>query len=170
MRRFTESIRKSIAAQDWYGALSTALTLPDVCGRLENPTMGSKARYVEWFQQWLQPEYTLKIGPDEEEHVFLHGEDCYALRCSYLHEGGSNIEEQRAQKALEDFHFITPRPGCYVHCNQSNNTLQLQVDVFCNQIADAVDRWFESIKDNSDVRRRMGGLLVIHDSSKGISF
>lgn len=170
MRRFTDSIRKAIAAQDWYGALSTALTLPDVCGRLENPTMGSKARYVAWFQQWMQPEYTHEIESNRERHVFLHGEDCYALRCSYLHEGGSNIEEQRAQKALDDFHFITPRQGMHVHCNQSNNTLQLQVDVFCSQMADAVDKWFESIQGNSDVQPRIGGLLVIHDSSQGIRF
>ncbi|MFA5172050.1 MAG: hypothetical protein WC426_10835 [Sulfuriferula sp.] len=170
MHRFSESIRKSIAAQDWYGALSTALTLPDVCGRLENPEMGSLARYVSWFQQWLQPEYTSIIGANNEQHVFLHGEDCYALRCSYLHEGGSNIEDQRAKKALEDFHFITPKQGCLIHCNQSNNTLQLQVDVFCNQIADAVDKWFESMKDNNDVQQRMAGLLLIHDSSQGIRF
>lgn len=170
MRRFTDSIRRSIAAQDWYGALSTALTLPDVCGRLENPAMGSKARYVTWFQSWLQPEYTREIGRDKEPHVFLHGEDCYALRCSYLHEGGSNIEEQRARKALEDFHFITPKQGWHVHCNQSNNTLQLQVDVFSNQVADAVDKWFETIKDNNDIQQRIAGLLVIHDSSQGIRF
>ncbi len=37
MKRITDSIRKSVKSQDWYGALSTALTLPDVCGRLESP-------------------------------------------------------------------------------------------------------------------------------------
>jgi hypothetical protein len=107
MERFTNSIRSALKAQDWYGALSTALTLPDVCGRMEQPEKGSKARYIEWFRRWIEPEYT----SDRTKHVFLHGEDCYALRCSYLHEGGSNIEEQRARKALQDFRFITPRPG-----------------------------------------------------------
>lgn len=32
MKRFTDSIRNALSNKDWYGALSTALTLPDVCG------------------------------------------------------------------------------------------------------------------------------------------
>lgn len=170
MRRFTDSIRKALTAQDWYGALSTAVTLPDVCGRLENPTMKSQERYVHWFNAWLKPEYTSVIGAGKKEHTFLHGEDCYALRCSYLHEGGSNIEEQKAQVALTNFHFITPPPTGSVHCNQVNNVLQLQVDIFCNQIAAAVDRWAESVTGDTDIQQRMRNLLVIHDSSRGIRF
>lgn len=170
MKRFTASIRKSVNSGDWYGALSTALTLPDVCGRLEDPNQASKARYVAWFKLWMQPHYTQRVGADRREHIFLHGEDCYALRCSYLHEGGSNIEEQRAQKALEDFHFITPIGGMYVHCNQVNNMLQLQVDVFCLQIADAVDAWMEHVKDDEDIQTRLSSLLIIHNSEHGIHF
>ncbi|NOT66114.1 MAG: hypothetical protein HOP06_08840 [Methylotenera sp.] len=170
MHRFTDSIRKSIQANDWYGALSTALTLPDVCGRLEKPNSGSQARYVDWFRVWVQSKYTSEVGPNRIKRVFLHGEDCYALRCCYLHEGGSNIEMQRAQKALEDFHFITPIPGCHIHCNQSNNTLQLQVDIFCNDIADSVDQWLSSVNDDADIRKRINNLLIIHDSSEGVRF
>lgn len=168
MKRFTESIRKAVKSGDWYGALSTALTLPDVCGRLENPDQASKARYVSWFKVWIQPKYTRRVGAARCEHVFLHGEDCYALRCSYLHEGGGNIEEQRAKKALENFHFITPLRGMHVHCNQLNNTLQLQVDVFCLEIADAVDAWMESIKNDEDIKIRLSNLLTIHNSDNGI--
>ena len=74
MKRFTASIRKSVNSGDWYGALSTALTLPDVCGRLEDPNQASKARYVAWFKLWMQPHYTLRVGADRREHIFLHGE------------------------------------------------------------------------------------------------
>jgi hypothetical protein len=48
--------------------------------------------------------------------------------------------------------------------------LQLQVDVFCNQIADAVDRWYAENKDSPEIKQRMQALLVIHDSSGGIKF
>lgn len=171
MERFTNAIRQSLEYENWYGALFPALTLPDVCGRLESPNKGSKARYVEWFAEWIQPEYTMKVGADQKEHIFFHGEDCYALRCSLLHEGGANIEEQRAQKALNDFHFITPPPGGgMIHCNQVGTKLQLQVDVFCNQMADAVDRWCSSRKNDDDFQNRAQALLVIHDSSGGIQF
>ncbi|MGR5293652.1 hypothetical protein ACPV4U_25135, partial [Vibrio alginolyticus] len=170
MKRFTDSIRTAVNANDWYGALSTALTLPDVCGRLENPEKGSKARYVSWYQVWLQPKFTMKVGADQNEHTFLYGEDCYALRCSYLHEGGANIEEQRAKKALEDFHFITPPASGSIHCNQINNTLQLQVDIFCIQVADAVDQWAKAVEDSEEIQSRLRNLLTIHDSSNGVRF
>ncbi|WP_305843082.1 hypothetical protein [Photobacterium leiognathi] len=132
MQRFTSSIRGSLKTGNWYGALMTALTLPDICGKLETPDEYSKARSVRWLRQWIDPMYTRHIGADNRKHVFLSAEDCYALRCSFLHEGISKIEEQKARKALEDFHFITPLPGMNIHCNQSGNSLQLQVDVLCN--------------------------------------
>jgi len=83
MKRFTSSIRKSIDTKNWYGALMTALTLPDICGKLETPNENSKARSVRWLRTWIEPHYT----DDELNHVFLSAEDCYALRCSFLHEG-----------------------------------------------------------------------------------
>lgn len=170
MDRFINSITESLNRQNWYAALTTALILPDICGRLEDPEKHSKARYVAWFREWLQPKYTSYIGPDREEHVFLHGEDCYALRCSLLHEGASCIEEQRARRALNDFHFITPPRGRMVHCNQSNHTLQLQVDIFSQDIAEAVALWYEEKKDNEEIISRIESLLIIHDSSGRIIF
>jgi hypothetical protein len=165
MKRFTDSIRKSVECKNWYGALSMALMLPDICGRLEKPCMGSQARYIAWFQQWLELKYTGFLGPGREKHVFLCGEDCYALRCSYLHEGGNNIEEQRVRKALDDFHFIIPKSSHTVHMNQFNNSLQLQVDIFCIDVADAVDSWDSQVAKNSrDIEDRMRELLVIHNS------
>jgi hypothetical protein len=169
MNRFTSSIRQSIEAKDWYGALMTALILPDICGKFETPNEGSKARSVRWLKTWIEPLYTRHIGADRREHVFLSSEDCYALRCSFLHEGISNIGEQRARKALDDFHFITPHPRRHIHCNQSDNTLQLQVDVFCNEVADAVDKWAVSVQLNQEVQQRMSSLIFIHDSSAGIN-
>ncbi len=162
MKRFTNSIRKSLETENWYGALVMALTLPDVCGRLENPNQFSKERYVEWFKKWLQPKYTCGVGADQEEHVFLHGADCYALRCSYLHEGSASIEDQKIRRVLDSFHFTKPVQGLCVHKNQINDTLQLQVDVFCNDIANAVDEWRESVRGNTEIEERIRRLLIVN--------
>ena len=171
MKRFTDSVRRAVECKEWYGGLVTALALPDICGWLENPTLGSQARYVAWCRQWLEPKYTSYIGSNKDRFVFLCGEDCYALRCSYLHEGGNNIEEQKARKALDDFHFITPRSGRVVHMNRVNNTLQLQVNIFCTDIANAVDEWHSQVATKKeDIKGRMNDLLIIHDSVKGVTF
>src|SRR6266851_8533311 len=116
MNRFITAIRNATAQRNWYAALVTALALPDICGFLESPNVGSQQRYIRWFNQYLLGRYTGLVG--EESHVFLSGEDCYALRCSYLHEGGDNIMRQRARAALESFRFVAPRPGFTVHNNQ----------------------------------------------------
>lgn len=168
MERFTKSLRSSVANQDWYVALSTALTLPDVCGRLIDPEeRSSERRYSNWFKQWMEPLYTIDILGDGPT-IFLTGGDCYALRCSYLHEGGGDITNQRARKALDDFHFIAPAPfGWEFHRNKFGNTLQLQVDKFCVEVADAVDAWAISVADDQDIQERMKSLLVIHTHAPG---
>ena len=172
MKRFTDSIRLAVQAKNWYGALTGALSLPDVCGKLESPDVGSQQRYSAWFERWVQPKYTHQLGGRlGQQHIFLSGRDCYALRCSYLHEGGGQIEHQRAREALVSFHFITPPGnGSVIHMNQFNNTLQLQVDIFSNDIASAADQWSESVAGNEPIQARIKELIVIHDGANGVRF
>lgn len=171
MKRFINSIRLSLESANWYSALTTALTLPDVCGRLDTPNEGVGQRYKRWFSEWMLHNYKHEVGADREEVTFLSGSDCYALRCSYLHEGGSDITQQNAREALSNFHFITPPPkGSVVHCNKFDDALQLQVDIFCNEMADAADRWFESVQGDEKIMSRIEALLLIHDSKNGIAF
>lgn len=146
-------------------ALSLSLILPDICGGLETPGEGSKARYVRWFTRWVQPRYTRKVGPAAQCHVFLSGEDCYALRCALMHSGTADISLQPARKALEDFEFVVPPPGFTIHCNQRDETLQLQVDIFCQDMSDAVDAWDEATATDAAIEAEKRTLIRIDDWS-----
>lgn len=106
----------------------------------------------------------------KREHVFLSGDDAYALRCAYLHEGGSDITYQKARKALHDFLFVEPPGQGSVHCNQSNSSLQLQVDKFCADICDGAQTWLEDHKENPDIKDRLSLLLTVHKIGNGFSF
>lgn len=171
MKRFTDAIRLAIASKNWLSALSLSLTMPDICGRLEDPKIASGARYISWYRRLVEPKYTAYIGPNQQRHIFLSGEDCFALRCSYLHEGADDISTQRIRTALDAFHFITPpQNGNFIHANQVNNTLQLQIDIFAMDIASAVDEWAESVKTNPDIQNRMKNLIVVHNSDHGVRF
>lgn len=147
MERFINSINKSLKNENWYSALGLALTVPDICGKIENPTKGSRARFVGWYNQYILESYTREIGPDQEKYIFLSGDDCYSLRCAYLHEGKSDIENQRARDILNDFEFIAPPKWGSMHCNSIGNgstmKLQLQVDIFCKDITNGIQRWYE---------------------------
>jgi|PersoiStandDraft_1058852.scaffolds.fasta_scaffold38984_2 hypothetical protein len=53
MKRFTNAIANSLKDQNWYAALTLALTLPDACGRMEDPGVGSEARYTAWWDKYM---------------------------------------------------------------------------------------------------------------------
>lgn len=149
MQDFIEAIDKSAENDNWYGALFIALSLPDICGKIEYPEENSsQRRYAAWFEKYVQPNYTHNVGAEEEVTVFLSGNDCYALRCAYLHEGGYDITGQRAREVVEKFHFIVAPPGFTIHCNTINAKLQLQIDIFCDDIKQGVLSWLEDIKDD----------------------
>jgi hypothetical protein len=106
-----------------------SLILPDICGKFKDSNKSFSERYPEWFDKYLGERY----------NGYLSGKDCYALRCSFLHEGSDGISQQRARKVLDYFVFI-PNGA---HCNKLSNChfgdpkydgkeiLQLSVSKFC---------------------------------------
>ena len=84
-------IRKSLAAEAYLAALTLALTVPDICGRAEYGAIGSRKRYIDWYDEWIG-QYE---KPPEEEDAYLNGEVIYQLRCSVLHQGTPNIDNKR---------------------------------------------------------------------------
>ncbi|WP_338799518.1 hypothetical protein V9K81_08640 [Pseudomonas monteilii] len=161
MERFTNSLRSSVDHEDWYVALAAALALPDICGALITPNAGNKARYTAWFDVWMAHHYTFNlpaIGP----HCMLTGDECYQLRCSYLHAGQDDIAGRGSRKILDRFRFVEPLPNLHIHCNQSGGTLQLQVDEFCYEMLNAVDNWAYNVAEDAEIQARMRELLLIH--------
>ena len=108
----------------------------------------------------MLPKYTRQARANIEEHIFLRGEDCYALRCAILHEGSHDISEQRARQVIENFNFVVPPQGWVVHMNQTNNALQLQVDIFCRDICSSVHQW---LADNTFSNGEFDSFLTITD-------
>ncbi|WP_279025099.1 hypothetical protein [Gibbsiella quercinecans] len=173
MINFTKALEMSIKTKNWYSVLFISLTLPDICGKIEEPNSNSsKQRTINWCDKYLTPIYTSTIGHSRRVSVFLSGSDFYALRCAYLHEGSSDITSQRAREVLENFLFIQPIDGeGYIHRNRLDNTLQLQVDEFGKDVLNAVQSWLNDIKDNPEKTNKINSLLEIKmlDRSKGFS-
>gem|GEM_PF-5459543 len=49
-----------------------------------------------------------------------------------------------------------------MHLNQRNNILQLQVDVFCNDVIDATHQWLSDVQGDVGIQARMQSLSKIH--------
>ena len=162
MQHLVDSVRQSLASNNHYAALFQAIALPDIAAKLDGRTGGSKARYVAWFNEYLLHKYQSHIGQNETLHVFLSGNDCYALRCAMLHEGEFDITSQRARNVLESFQFVVPKGGNYMHNNQYQCALQLQVDVFAEDICSAVEDWMQTRAADPDVSRRIAEMPRIY--------
>jgi hypothetical protein len=158
---FTDAVRKSLENKNWYAALTLALTLPDICGRLEFPNKNSSKRFIHWFNDYLLDKYTR--NNIWGTHVFLNGEDAYALRCAYPHQGEVNIEEQWIRKVISEFSFVAPPENSIVHCNQHNNLLQLQVDIFCLDVCNAIEKWVDDVSNDQEIQKRAEKLMTIQN-------
>jgi hypothetical protein len=162
MNHLVEGVRESIKSGNYYSALSLAIALPDICGKLENPGLGSQKRYISWFDDNLKYKYTAIIGPSRKIHVFLSGEDCYALRCAYLHEGEMDITGQKVRETLDKFHMVLPDVnGNSYHIHQIDKALVIQVDLFCEEICQAVEVWLSRSIADPVLRLKIEALPLI---------
>ena len=163
MDNYLDAVETSLKYENWRAALFVALAIPDICGALEYPNKSSKVRYIDWYDKYLLSKYSSNIGADHTPHTFLSGLDCYAFRCSLLHEGKADIESSRIRTVLERIHFNEPSAnGGSMHCNQMNNVLQLEVDVFCKDIIGATRQWLLDVKNNGNIQAQMASLLKIY--------
>jgi hypothetical protein len=155
MKRFTDAIDKAITDKNWLAATALALTMPDICGRMEHPEHRGEKRYKAWWDKYMLDRYR-----------GLSSGDAYALRCAYVHEG-SGVLEQRAREALTHISFHVPnKPGIVAHNFHlsSSKTLVLRVDIFCCDMIDAVRRWSDDVTSNQAVQQRLQSLLQIHST------
>jgi len=115
-------------------------------------------------EKYLSNKYTHEVEPYREKDVFLSGEDCYALRCSLLHEGADVISHQRCRKVLDSFLFLTTNSHCN-YCNVNGHTfLQLDVNRFCKDICDSVEVWLSDIAGDKNIQKRLSDTITIHTS------
>ena len=159
------AIQKDLTMDNYYSALVVAFTLPDITSKLQCPNKYTKDRYVKWFEDYMQEDYKHAVGFDSREVVFLTGEDFYALRCSLLHQGETEIINQKARKHLSNFVFLKPTktPNGTVHLNMIDDLLQLQVDIFCKQIIEATQKWVEHHKEIDEINDKAKNLIDIHE-------
>lgn len=155
MERFIQAIEKSIESENWYSALTLALTLPDICGRLNNPDSGSQKRFEGWFNKYMLNHYESPFHG--EGFTFLSGSDCYALRCAFLHEGRDDVTRQRAREVVSKFSFSTTGS----HKCMFDTVLLLNLQSFCNEICEGVREWGVEYKNDSEVQVGLAELLKI---------
>jgi hypothetical protein len=172
MQHLIDATRQAVQQKNWYAALSLALTMPDICGRIAYPNLrkASKERVVQWFDHYLAHLYVAGFN----NMATMKGGDFYALRCAYLHQGEFELEEQNARKILNRFHLTVPgfgiqhnnlsADGIDEQGNLKNAVLQLQVDMFCEEVCEAVEKWQEDVKSDTRVQSEIEALGKLYSN------
>ena len=104
INRLVQDIRKALENELYFVALSSALTLPDICGKVAYPNeKSSRKRYIFWYEDEIGK---YEKNPDDKENMpYLSGEVIYSLRCSLLHEGNPNMNNDSLRTSLPIDYF-----------------------------------------------------------------
>ena len=151
-------IRKALEQDLFMVALTTALTLPDICGNAEFPNEKNWKRYISWYDNEITSNKRNGRGTTVEDMPELDGSVVYSLRCSLLHEGNPNINnEQLAKNKIKHIdHFVLTiehGEGLVVCLDKSKvsrdgtRSYSMSVRGLCYSICDAAERYYKKSKD-----------------------
>jgi hypothetical protein len=157
MQRFIDSVESSLRNENWFAALFMALALPDICRSLERPRIGA-GEIGHWYKDWVSRYVEGKYIDAKFEECKFYAADFWLYRCSCLHSG----LDAESKKRMMKFNFTPPHAaGIVIHKNYVRDRLQLQVDVFCLDMVEAVRSWLKDMNGNSEVYERMENLITI---------
>ncbi|EFH8488881.1 hypothetical protein PR278_003971 [Escherichia coli] len=163
MERFIKSIESSIESENWLAALFMALAMPDICRSVERPKIG-KGETGKWYKDWVSRYLENKYTSGTHEQCRFYADDFWLYRCSCLHAG----QDPENRKRMMQFNFTPPpRTNCQVHLNHLNGKLQLQIDVFCRDMIEAVNQWRTEVENTPEIKARMDSLINISLASFG---
>ncbi len=73
-------------------ALGMALTLPDICSKVEfKDAKEMKYKYIKWCELYLNNEGFVTTGSDK----VIDPKVCYKLRCANLHSGNAELNQRK---------------------------------------------------------------------------
>jgi len=170
VEQIIESIKISITTKNYLSALGISLTLPDICGWLRGE-QSTPRRFQSFFESYLSDLYTSNVGASNRKTTFMTGDDLYALRCAYLHQGSDDITGQRARDTLDRFKLVAGETGQLLHRNLLNDrtvpdgrTLLIDVPTFCMELVAGTVKFLDEHGTNPDVeerRKRLGNIAVL---------
>ena len=163
MHQFIYSIQKSVSDENWFSAIYMALTIPDICGGLNqrnnDKKLSHKERFLKWYEKYLAHKYT-----------YLNGEAFWQLRCSVLH-GGTHIDN-KLQAALSDSELLvvtyneSPFHDCFVRWSKDQSYVFLRIDVFCKDVCSAIKKWIADVENESEIQSKIDKLFFIEKGAK----
>lgn len=155
MRDVIDQLERSLDQPLYFLSLFAALAVPDIAGALESEDgLASGERYKAWYERWARPQFPkmlrATLRPEIRDHVTvenpLTGDACYRFRCSLLHQGTT----QHPKSSYSRIIFVEPgaTSGTF-HYNVFNDALNIDVGLFCREIAVGAREWL-AVSEGTD--------------------
>ena len=153
MDELLDQIEASLNSGQFYLALYASLAVPDICGALGSKNGEATGnRYKAWFDKYVAKKYNGN----------LDGGNCYAFRCSALHQGRA----KHRNLGYRQIFFADPASGNVFHNNVLNDALNIDVRLFCQDIVNGARAWLKDMINEPNfnanyphfLKRHKGGL------------
>ena len=173
MQQYLESIKLSLETNNHFGAIAMALTLPDICSKIEYEHikhLKNRERFCKWIDKYLSHIYIMVLEDNGyEDKIILSAKDFYAARCSFLHEG-SNITEHQSiligeNNAIKSLTFMSNVGGNFI---KNGDFLVFDVIYFCTTVIEAVERWIVDIGKDEIKCSKIKAMPIIHKSIQSV--
>ena len=143
-------IENAVEKELYNCALTLCLTLPDVCGKVAFPNETSPGKqYKEWFSLYALSYFTVEATklPSKEivKHTWLSAEECWALRCAFLHAG--NYDVKRVSLANVQIHVHRRNSENYSHMVRDSQYADWDVIELCKKLCLAAREYYYSVED-----------------------
>ncbi|OTG58860.1 hypothetical protein B9T36_11015 [Acinetobacter sp. ANC 4204] len=171
MQQYLDSIKLSIETNNYFGAIALALTLPDICASIEaqnNKT--NQHKYCRWFDKYLLNKYT--IFSTDGNIVVFSAKECYATRCSFLHQGTHITEHQdiisEEKNAVKSVNFMNDT--IFKGYIRLGDEITLDVKIFCQNMIIAVEQWILENRDNDFISKKISFLPLVYTDTEKLPF
>jgi hypothetical protein len=138
LRDFLDQIRTACSSGLYYVALSSALSIPEICGALESASGEADGKkYAAWFDKNVSLRYSVRGTPT------LTGWDVYRFRCRMLHQAVLSIPHSIVSRII----FIEPgMSGIVPHNNKVFDILNIDVRLFIDDLVESALLWLERVE------------------------
>lgn len=168
LRHFIDAARRAAEDDNWFAAIALALTLPDICGAVDDPGKGrSAARFIAWWDERMAWRFVVRPDADEqpqwEPFTYLPGADAFALRCAYLHSGTDNTAGPKTNH--ERIRFLGPPNASGFGYSETDQILYLGLEPFVEWVCLAVEDWLADRASDPVAQERLTGLVSVVPST-----
>ncbi len=142
IERLIKEVECCLKNELYMSALTTVLTLPDICGKAEFPNFKQNGvRYKKWLDQYVC----------SHDFNLIKSEEIYKLRNSMLHQGSPTTKNKGED--IDEFELLIQSPNRASKMMQSRyqdfdkSVLSVNIEYLCGLICSASAKYYANNKE-----------------------